>query len=251
MRTRFFDAALAASCFLFLHGAAWAQHHGHAASGAGHPRGSSGASSQSSHGRAGEGQAPVRTVVSRPPVVITPRIITAFPSRPVFARPYYSFRPRNRVGFGFYLGYPVTYPNLYFYPNGFLYPSMIPTYPYASPIPTYSTPIPTYPYTSSVPTYPTGSATYGTVDSNGIAVAPGATGGVSFQITPADAAVFVDGVYVGTVNNFSATTPPLLLATGRHHFELRAQGYETMAFDVDVTSGQVVPYAGTLQPVRP
>jgi hypothetical protein len=223
MRTRLFGAVLAASCFLSVDGVAWAQHHGRpAGGGVVHPRGT--------------------------PVVITPRIITAVPSRPVFAQPYYSFRPRNRVGFGFYLGYPVTYPNLYFYPNAFLYPSMIPTYPYASPFPTYSTPIPTYPYTS---TYPTASARYGTVDPNSIAVAPGATGGVSFQITPGDAAVFVDGVYVGTANNFSATTPPLLLATGRHHFELRAQGYGTMAFDVDVTPGQVVPYAGTLQPVQP
>ena len=37
------------------------------------------------------------------------------------------------------------------------------------------------------------------------------------------------------------------LASGRHHIEIRASGYRTMAFDVDVTPGQVTPYQGTLQ----
>jgi hypothetical protein len=79
---------------------------------------------------------------------------------------------------------------------------------------------------------------------------PSGIGGVSFDITPAEAAVFVDRVYVGAARDFSATAPPLSLAAGRHHFELRAQGYETLAFDVDVTPGQVVPYLGTLQPTQ-
>ena len=63
-----------------------------------------------------------------------------------------------------------------------------------------------------------------------------------------DAAIFVDGVYVGTANDFSAMRPPLSLAAGRHHFELRAQGYQTMAFDVEVRADWVVPYQGVLQP---
>ena len=33
-------------------------------------------------------------------------------------------------------------------------------------------------------------------------------------------------------------------------FELRAQGYQTMSFDVDVMAGQVIPYQGTLQPAQ-
>ena len=44
------------------------------------------------------------------------------------------------------------------------------------------------------------------------------------------------------------TTQPLGLAAGRHHIELRASGYRTMAFDVDIVAGQVIPYRGALQP---
>lgn len=228
MRTRFFGAVLAASWLVSFHGVAWAQHRGHTTIGAGRSHGST-------------------------RVVIAPQIVTAAPFRPVFAQPYYAFRPRTHLGFGFYLGYPVAYPARYFYPNALLYSSLTPTYPYA-------TPIPTYPYMSSVPMYPTASAPYGTVIPNANAmVAPGAvstppagvTGGVSFQITPGGAAVFVDGVYVGTASNFSPMTPPLLMAAGRHHFELRAQGYGIMAFDVDVVPGQVVPYEGTLPTAQP
>ena len=40
---------------------------------------------------------------------------------------------------------------------------------------------------------------------------------------------------------------PLTLTPGRHRIEVRASGYQTMAFDADVTPGQVIPYQGTLQ----
>jgi hypothetical protein len=70
---------------------------------------------------------------------------------------------------------------------------------------------------------------------------------VSFEITPGGAAVSVDGTYVGTVANFSPTSQPLGLTPGRHHIEVRAAGYRTLAFDADVIPGQVTPYQGTLQ----
>jgi hypothetical protein len=78
--------------------------------------------------------------------------------------------------------------------------------------------------------------------------AQGQYGGLSFQITPANAAVLVDGVYVGTASQFTATTQPLTLTPGRHHVEMRAEGYEPMSFDVNVAPGQVLPYLGTMQP---
>src|SRR5207244_853384 len=56
-------------------------------------------------------------------------------------------------------------------------------------------------------------------------------GGVSFEISPSAAAVFVDGAYVGTVDEFGPQTEPLRLTPGRHRIELRAQGMETMGFD--------------------
>ncbi len=73
-------------------------------------------------------------------------------------------------------------------------------------------------------------------------------GGISFEITPETAAVFVDATYVGTTGIFGPTSPPLGLIVGLHHIEIRASGYRTMTFDAEVTPGQVIPYQGTLQP---
>ena len=71
--------------------------------------------------------------------------------------------------------------------------------------------------------------------------------GVSFEITPANAEVFIDGRDYGVASNFTADFEPLALTPGRHHVELRAPGYETVAFDSDVVAGQVIPYQGTLR----
>jgi hypothetical protein len=145
--------------------------------------------------------------------------------------PYYAFRPRFALGSGLYVGYPY-----WAFPDPYLY-----GYPYYGGV---------YPGYSGLPsTVPNGVT---------VAPAPGATpegqaptqgqyGGLSFQITPATAQVYVDGVYVGTVGQFSATTQPLTLAPTRHHIELQADGYQTMTFDVDVAPGQVIPYQGTMQ----
>jgi hypothetical protein len=72
-------------------------------------------------------------------------------------------------------------------------------------------------------------------------------GGLSFQITPADAQIFVDGTPVGTTGQFTPTSQPLGVPAGHHHVELRAPGYQTMAFDVDIVAGEVIPYQGTLE----
>ena len=101
--------------------------------------------------------------------------------------------------------------------------------------------------------YPTANGSYGNPaqpTAGSVGVQPGqqaTTGGVSFEITPGSAAVSVDGTYVGTVANFSPTSQPLGLTPGRHHIEIRAAGYRALAFDADVTPGQVTPYQGTLQ----
>jgi PEGA domain-containing protein len=148
---------------------------------------------------------------------VYPRPVYVYP-RPVYPRPVYVapawtwFRPHFHIGFGVYLGYPVAYP----------YP-----YPYAYPVPA-----PAYGY----PAAPS------------VSVSPGtAYGGVSFQITPDDAAVYVDGNYVGTVGTFYDPEHPLTLAAGPHRIEIAADGYQTLTFDVNVQSGQVIPYQGALQ----
>jgi hypothetical protein len=73
---------------------------------------------------------------------------------------------------------------------------------------------------------------------------------VSFEITPDTAEVYVDGAYVGTASTFGPSSQPLSLTPGRHRVEVRAPGYETMSFDADAISGQVIPYQGAMQRIR-
>jgi len=137
-------------------------------------------------------------------------------------RAYYTFRPRVRLGLGLWIGYPVTYPT-YFYPST--------PYPYA-----YSSPYPNaYPYPAEIYPAPVTTASVG------------AAGGLSFDITPAQAGVYVDGYYMGPVAQFTPNQPPLALAPGRHHVEIREPGFEIIAFDVDILPGQVIPYQGDLR----
>jgi len=74
--------------------------------------------------------------------------------------------------------------------------------------------------------------------------------GVSFEITPATAAVYVDGQYAGTAADFGPTAPPLSLTAGRHHIEVVSPGYRTIDFDVDAIAGQIIPYRGSMEPDR-
>ena len=231
MNTRLLNLALATVWLASFQGVAWAQHHGHAGGGGGarHPQGSTGITSRR-EARDGSRENHPAVITTAPRVTVgPPGMATNAGARLFFAQPYYIFRPRASVGLGLFLGFPVGYPNPYFYARQYPYP--YPYYYYSAP--TY------YPYPSSVPFYP-GYTT----------IVPGATAGSSSSSAAAagDAAIFVDGAYVGTANDFSAMRPPLSLAAGRHHFELRAQGYQTMAFDVEVRADWVVPYQGVLQP---
>jgi len=167
----------------------------------------------------GEVRAAPRVTVSprvvRPGVVVRPYSYYRPYYRPYFYRPYYTFRPRWNVGFGLWVGYPIAYP-AYAY-----------SYPYPPEAP--------YPYPNAGP----------------VTVAPGsaaAAGGLSFEIEPSSAEVYVDGQYVGLSGDFAPTMQPLSLAPGRHHVEIRLAGYQPMSFDTDVMAGQVIPYQGTMQP---
>ena len=65
---------------------------------------------------------------------------------------------------------------------------------------------------------------------------------------PGNAAVYVDGNYVGEAINFGDESRPLSLTAGTHRIELDADGYEPVAFDVNIVPGQLLPYQGSLQP---
>jgi hypothetical protein len=166
------------------------------------------------------------------PRSIGPRVILGVPFRS-FSSPYYAFRPRASLAFGLVVGYPVAFPN---YAPAYPYP-----YPYA----------PAYPYAIAGPTYGYGSLSSPTdaaiPPSPSTEVPSGDLGGLSFAITPGDAQVLVDGQVVGVVSSFSPTSQPLTLTPGHHHVEIRASGYRSVAFDVDITPGEVIPYYGTLE----
>jgi hypothetical protein len=132
------------------------------------------------------------------------------PYRPRFEHPYYSFRPRTHIGFGLWLGFGVPYPSAY-----------ITAYP-----------PPVYGY-------------YG----GRFCVVPGARvyGGVSFDIAPDWAPVYVDGTYVGVASDFGPYAQPLTLVPGPHRVMISIGGYRPIMWNVSVVAGQVIPFRGGLE----
>jgi hypothetical protein len=128
------------------------------------------------------------------------------------------------------MGFPVAYP-YYMYPAA--------SYPYPYPY-GYSYASPAYTLPGAAP-----SSTY--VVPGRAAAAVNAAGGLSFDINPSDALIYVDNQYMGMASQFLPTEPPLALAPGRHHVEVNASGFEVIAFDVDIVPGQVIPYQGDLR----
>jgi hypothetical protein len=154
-----------------------------------------------------------------------------------------TFTPRFNTGHGVVVGYPIIYP--YAYPYDPFSP--------ASGVPYVQPPAPnTY---SNVEQPPLGrGVTSVTLASPAPAavVCEGAApcGGVSFDITPRNAQVYIDGSFAGIVEDFDAASEPLLLAPGDHYVEIRLAGYRTASMDVTVVPGEVTPYQGTLERLR-
>lgn len=75
-------------------------------------------------------------------------------------------------------------------------------------------------------------------------------GQLRLKVNPKHGQVYVDGYYAGEVDNFDGTFQRLSIEAGSHKVEIRAEGYETVTFDVLVTAGETVTYKGTLKPIR-
>jgi PEGA domain len=211
--------------------------------------------------------APRGEVRVAPRAYSVPRVVRSAPIR--FYQPYYTFRPRLSLSFGLRLGYPVRYtsyygyydpfysspyytyypyyPYAYAYPYPYSYPSTYPAYPPPAYPPTAYPPTgyppSAYPPPSTQPAYPQS----GYPPQGSIRPSQPNTGGMSFDIQPSNAQVYVDGQYVGTVGQFSPTSQPLGLTAGRHHIQITAPGYRTTDFDADIVAGEVLPYQGTLE----
>lgn len=73
---------------------------------------------------------------------------------------------------------------------------------------------------------------------------------MKLKVKPRNAKVYVDGYYVGLVDEFDGAFQKLTLNGGRHKVELRAEGYETTEFDVLITPEQTVTFAGDMKKVQ-
>ena len=138
---------------------------------------------------------------------------------------------------GYPVGFPI-YPFVFEQPYTFYNP---PSYPAAAGI------APTPPIYSSAPGLVAGTPSFATIDCAG---ASGPCGGLIFDVSPADAQVSVEGIFVGSVDAFSPLRAPLVLAAGVHYIEVRRPGYRTETFEVTIGAGAIVPYQGTLEPLR-
>jgi len=73
-----------------------------------------------------------------------------------------------------------------------------------------------------------------------------AYGYLQLQLQPLGAQVYVDGLYVGTVDDLRAGRR---LDVGPHHLEIRAPGYQSISIDIRIDPGQTTYYRTDLTTV--
>jgi hypothetical protein len=76
-------------------------------------------------------------------------------------------------------------------------------------------------------------------------------GGVRIDLPQRDAEVYLDGYFAGTVDNYDGTFQQLNLEPGPHKLEIRAPGFSTVSFEVDVKPGRTITYRKSLRPTQP
>ena len=85
-------------------------------------------------------------------------------------------------------------------------------------------------------------------EAGGVSVeAPDSSGILLLDVEPRIAQIYVDGFYIGTVEDFERTGVPL--SAGRHRVEVRAAGYETLTIPVEIAArsdGQPTRFRGVL-----
>jgi hypothetical protein len=77
-----------------------------------------------------------------------------------------------------------------------------------------------------------------------------ADGELRLKVRPRNAQVFVDGYYVGIVDDFDGIFQRLHLPSGGHRIEVRLPGYETLTFDVQIRFDDTTTFEGELRPIR-
>lgn len=73
-----------------------------------------------------------------------------------------------------------------------------------------------------------------------------ATGAVRVRVKPSNGNVYLDGTFMGVVDQFDGLTDHLAVPVGHHELEIRADGYETLTLPVDVQPDKTVTVRGSL-----
>ena len=75
-------------------------------------------------------------------------------------------------------------------------------------------------------------------------------GNLKLKVKPRSAKVYVDGYYVGIVDEFDGAFQKLPLTAGRHHVKIEADGYESAEFDAVITADKTVTFQGDLKKIQ-
>ena len=81
-----------------------------------------------------------------------------------------------------------------------------------------------------------------------VGVADAYTGFLRLRMRPRHAQVFVDGYYVGIVDDFDGVFQRVRIEEGSHRIEVVAAGYAPLDIDVLIVPGEKVTYTGDLLP---
>jgi len=101
--------------------------------------------------------------------------------------------------------------------------------------------LPGFPFVWSWDTRP-----FGPEATDAIAPADAPTGGVQLDVLPWRARVYVDGVYVGRVDDFKGYYHHLDVASGPHQFAIVEPGYQPLILDLVIPAGRTTTYRGAL-----
>lgn len=74
------------------------------------------------------------------------------------------------------------------------------------------------------------------------------TGFLRLKVRPRNAEVFVNGYYVGVVDDFDGVFQRLRLEEGAHQIEIRHPAYLSLELEVLIVTGEKVTYEGQLEP---
>jgi hypothetical protein len=94
-------------------------------------------------------------------------------------------------------------------------------------------------YYGGYPGYYTGGPAYYYANDNG---------SLKLKVKPKEAEVYVDGYFVGLVDDFDGTFQHLDVEAGTHRIEIRANGYQPLVLEIRIAPGREVKYEGRLRP---